>query len=70
MAVMRVSKRGGPRRGSGRPPGPESVVRRNRMVVMLTDGELATLHRMAKAQQLPLATVAYGLMARGLHRAK
>jgi len=37
---------------------------------MLTDAELATLHRMADAQAKPLGTVAYELLSRALRRAK
>ena len=70
MATKRKSKRGGPRRGSGRPRHPEGDVRRNRVVVMVTDGERAILHRMAETHQLPLATVAHRLMASALRRAR
>ena len=54
----------------GRPPGPPEQVRRNRVVVMLTDADLATLHRMADAQAKPLGTVAYEIVSKGLRRAK
>jgi len=70
VATMKKSKgRGGPRRGAGRPKGPESELRCHRVAVLLTAGELATLERLAEAQQLPLGTVAYGFVARGLRRA-
>ena len=62
---------GGPRRGAGRKPGagkPLEEIRRNRVVVMLTDGELARLERLADAKALPLGTVAYQFVARGLAR--
>jgi len=52
----------------GRPAGPPEDVRRNRIVVMLTDGELAKLHRLAGEKDLPLGTVAYEFVARGLSR--
>ena len=55
----------------GRPPGtggPPELVRRNRVVVTLTDAELAVLERMAGDR--PLGTVLYELVARGLKRAK
>lgn len=55
----------------GRPPGtggPPESVRRNRVVVMLTDAELATLHRLAESRELPLGTVAYQLLVRSLRR--
>lgn len=64
---------GGPRKGAGRKAGfgkaPEEI-RRNRVVVMLTDAELAALHRIAGARDLPLGTVAYELVAKALKRAK
>ena len=40
------------------------------MAVLLTDAELATLHRLAESRELPLGTVAYELLAKGLRRAK
>ncbi len=63
--------RGGGRPRMGRPKGsggPPEKVRRNRVVVMLTDVELAKLHRLAETKALPLGTVAYELVARGLAR--
>jgi len=57
------------KRGRGRPKGsggPPEKVRRNRVVVMLTDSELTKLERLAKG--LPLGTVAYEFVARGLAR--
>ena len=60
--------RGGARPGAGRPRIPIEARRRNRVVVMLTDGELARLQRLAQAKRLPLGTVAYGVFARGLAR--
>src|SRR5262245_51716655 len=71
MAGVKRSGRGGPRSGSGRPRGtggPPEAVRRNRVVVMLTDVELAALHRLAKSKALPLGTVAYELVRRALQR--
>jgi len=53
----------------GRPAGPPEDVRRNRVVVMVTDGELAKLHRLADARDLPLGTIAYELLARSLDNA-
>ena len=54
----------------GRPPAPSEQVRRNRVVVMLTDAELATLHRLADARAKPLGTVAYELLSKAMRRAK
>jgi len=68
MMGVKKSGRGGPRRGAGRPKGPEEEVRRNRVVVMLTDAEMAKLHQLAEAKALPLGTVAYQIVARGLAR--
>ena len=67
MRVKRTGQ-GGPRPGSGRPRGPVADVRRNRVVVMLTDAELAKLHRMAEERALPFGTVAYEIVARALAR--
>jgi hypothetical protein len=36
--------------------------------VLVTDAELAKLHRMAEARELPFGTVAYELLARALGR--
>ncbi|HTF32187.1 MAG TPA: hypothetical protein VK714_00635 [Myxococcota bacterium] len=68
MARAKTRRRGGPRPGAGRPKGPVEAVRRNRVVVMLTDGELAKLHRLAEEKVLPLGTAAYEFVARGLAR--
>lgn len=70
MAAVRKTGRGGPRPGSGRPRGPIEAVRRNRVVVMLTDAELAKLHRLSEARELPLGTVAYQLFEPALRRAR
>lgn len=61
---------GGPRRGAGRKPTTPGGTRRNRVVVMLSDPELAILHRLADAQEKPLGTVAYELLSKALRRAK
>lgn len=70
MAAVKRTGRGGPRPGSGRPKGPAAEVRRNRVVIMLTDRELAKLHRLADAKQLPLGTIAYQILATSLGRRK
>jgi hypothetical protein len=57
-----------PKAKRGRPPLAPEEARRNRVVVMLTDGELAKLHRLAEEKTLPLGTVAYEFVARGLAR--
>lgn len=54
----------------GRPPAPPEQVRRNRVVVMLTDIELAALHRVADAAERPPGTVAHDLLTRALRKAK
>jgi hypothetical protein len=62
---------GGPRKGSGRPPGTGSGnPRTNRVVVMLSNDELSVLKRVADLKDLPLGTVAYEFVARGLKRAR
>jgi hypothetical protein len=40
--------------------------RRNRVTLMLTDGEFEALTRMADREQLPLGTVLYNLVRRRL----
>ena len=54
----------------GRPAGPVENVRRNRVVIMLTDAELTTLHRMAEAKELPVGTLAYDIVRRAMSRRK
>ena len=68
MTAVKRTGRGGPRPGSGRPKGPEAEVRRNRVAIMLTDAELAKLHRLAERKDLPLGTAAYEIVARALGR--
>ncbi len=70
MTAVKRTGRGGPRPGSGRPRGPAGAVRRNRVVIMLTDSELAKLHRVAEAKDLPLGTVAYQIVATSLSHRK
>ena len=70
---MASSRNRGQRKRMGRPPGtggPKELVRRHRVVVMLNDGELAKLERLADSMDAPLGTAAYELVARGLKRAK
>ncbi len=43
---------------------------RNRVVLMLTDAELAKLNRLADAEQLPNATLAYQFFSGALSRRK
>ena len=68
MAAVMKGRHGGPRKGSGRPAGPPEQVRRNRVVVMLTDAELAKLSALAEERDLPLGTAAYEIVARSLAR--
>ena len=61
---------GGKRSGAGRPKGsgqgPSPDSRRNRVAIMFTDVELASLEGAAKKKKLPLSTLAYQLVARSL----
>ena len=72
--VMRKGKVGGPRKGSGRPPGrgpgPSPDARRHRVTVLLSDAELAILRDLAEERDLPLGTAAYDLLAGCLKRRK
>jgi hypothetical protein len=70
MAAVKKKGRGGPRPGSGRPREAGHLVRRNRVVIMLTDGEIAKLHRLAEERELPLSTAAYEIVGRALARRK
>jgi len=54
----------------GRPRKSLQDARRNRVVIMLTDAELATLNRIAKSSDLPLGTIAYEIVGRSLARRK
>ncbi len=54
----------------GRPPGPPEKVRRNRIATTLTDAELEQLGRLADAAGVPLGTMLYQLVKRGLTRKK
>ena len=54
-------------KGSGGPP---EKVRRNRVVITLTDLELAKLHRLAEERDLPIGTAAYEIVERSLRRRK
>jgi len=68
MATVKTKGWGGPRRGAGRSPQLTEEVRRNRVVVLLTDEQLETLQRLAEEATLPTGTLAYQLLARGLAR--
>ena len=63
---VRKKPRGRPK-GSGGPP---EKLRRNRVVVMVTDAELAKLHRLAEARDVPLGTRAHELLSQSLRRAR
>jgi hypothetical protein len=72
--TVRKTGRGGPRPGAGRPKGsghkaPEAV-RHNRVTILLSDAELAKLHRWARERKLQPGTVAYEIVERALRRRK
>jgi hypothetical protein len=69
MAAVKKGTWGGPRKGSGRKATGREV-RRNRVTIMLTDAELAKLHRWADEKDLPFGSVAYEIVARALARRK
>ena len=46
------------------------MVRRNRVVITLTDVEFAKLHRLAKSRDLAIGTAAYEILERSLRRRK
>ena len=61
----RVTARMGRPKGSGGPP---ELVRKNRVVVMLTDAELEQMREIAAAQETAVGTAAYKILARALTR--
>jgi hypothetical protein len=67
---MAAKKRERGRGKVGRPRKPIETTRRNRVVITLTDSELAKLHRWAEERDLPLGTVAYEIVGRALARRK
>ncbi len=71
MATKGKRTWGGRRKGAGRRPGsgrPKKQVRRNRLMISLTDAELRKLEGLADRRSLPPALVAYEFVARGLKR--
>ncbi len=70
MATKKKFGWGGARPGAGRPKGsgngPSPNARKNRVAIMLTDGELEKLNRIATRRKTPVATLAYELIAKGL----
>ena len=69
--MAKRNPRGGARRGAGRPKGsggPPELVRRNRVVAMLTNAELRALKEIARERSLPLSTAAYEILSRTLRR--
>lgn len=65
-----MAEKRGTRKKVGRPRKRIQDARRNRVVIMLTDADLATLSRIAKASDLPLGTIAYEIVGRALARRK
>ena len=65
---MAGMKRERGRKRVGRPRLPLEEARRNRVVIMLADADLAKLDRMAEQQNLPLGTVAHEIVTRALSR--
>lgn len=63
MAAKKTNH-GGRRKGAGRPKDTEA--RRNRVAVMFNDREYQTILGLAEKKGLPVATVAYRLIAKRL----
>ncbi len=63
---------GGRRKGAGRPvgsgQGPSPDARYNRVAVMFNNTEIKNLKALAAKEGIPIATVAYNLIARSLKR--
>lgn len=68
VTAVKRTGRGGPRLGAGRPRGGGTGVRRNRVVIMVTDAELAKLQRLAEEKGLPIGTVTYQIVGTSLSR--
>ena len=72
--MTRTKTWGGKRKGAGRPvgsgTGPSEDGRYSRVAVMLSQRELTKLKNLATSKGLPVATVAYDIVARSLRRAK
>jgi len=72
-ATKKKSGWGGRRKGAGRPKGsgkgPSPDARYNRVAVMFNNAEITTLEKVAAKKKLPVATVAYELIAKALKRA-
>ena len=68
MADVARSKRGEKRRGPGRPPGPLEQLRRNRLTIMLTDGELEQIRQLAEEEDSHVGTLAHGVLSKWLRR--
>lgn len=52
----------------GRPPGPPDRVRRNRITITVTDGDLEQLQRLSKERKVPVGTLIYEWVRRNLRR--
>jgi len=52
----------------GGPPIPPESLRRNRVVVMLTDSERTVLERVAGSEGVPVGTAVYRIVSRALRR--
>ena len=68
--AARKSKRAGGQKRMGRPAAPPQTLRRNRVVVMMTDTEVEKLHRLAANKEIAVGTAAYEILARALKRRK
>lgn len=73
QSAKKKSAWGGRRPGAGRPKGsgsgPSPNSRKNRVAVMFTDTEVRKLESLATKKKIPVATIAYNLIARSLKRA-
>ena len=68
MAAVKKRGWGGPRKGAGRKPSTGAGLRRNRVVVALTDPEMTELQKLAATRDLPIGTAAYEILSRALKR--
>ena len=69
-ARKKTPARGKPKAKMGRPAVPPDQIRRNRVLVTLTDAEYEMLRRFAETKDLALGTAVHDVLVRALKRRK
>ena len=65
--MAETSEKHATRRRMGRPPCPPEIVRRNRVVTMVTDAELRKLSKVANDENRSLSAVVHEILSRHLN---